>query len=65
MGKPRVVTAVASMTSHGVLGDDAVQNTKIINAMVAAVKDLQARGVTDTEIIRAAQLEARDKVLAS
>lgn len=53
------------MTSHGVLGDDAVQNTKIINAMVAAVKDLQARGVTDTEIIRAAQLEARDKVLAS
>lgn len=61
----RIVTAVASMTSHGVLGDDALVNARIINAMVDAVKELQAQGVADPERIRAAQLAARDRVLTS
>lgn len=60
-----IVQAVASMTSHGILGDDANLNARIIDAMVEAVKKAQSAGVTDPEAIRHAQLEARDKVLAS
>lgn len=60
-----IVTAVASMTSHGILGDDAAQNRRILDAMVEAVKTAQAAGITDPEAIRHAQLAARDKVLAS
>lgn len=60
-----IVTAVASMTSHGILGEDADQNRRIIDAMVEAVKKAQASGITDPDAIRHAQLAARDKVLAS
>lgn len=59
-----VVQAVASMTSHGVLGDDAAQNARILDAMVEAVKKAQAAGITEPEAIRHAQIVARDKVLA-
>ncbi|MDB5531526.1 MAG: hypothetical protein JWR51_4629 [Devosia sp.] len=59
------VTAVASMTSHGILGEDVNVNARIIDAMVEAVKKAQAAGITDPEAIRHAQIEARDKVLAS
>ncbi len=60
----KVVEAVASMTSHGILGDDATLNQRIMAAMVAAVEKCQAEGITDNEAIRQAQLDARDRVLA-
>lgn len=60
-----IVQAVASMTSHGVLGSDADQNRRILDAMVEAVKKAQAAGITDPEAIRHAQLAARDAVMAA
>lgn len=60
-----VITAVASMTAHGILGDDVSKHDRIIDAMSAAVRKCQAAGITDVEAIRGAQIAARDKVLAS
>lgn len=65
MGKTKIVKAVASMTSHGILGEDASLNRRIVDAMVGAVARCQAEGITDNDAIRLAQLEARDKVLAA
>lgn len=67
--EPRVVEAVASMVSHGVLDDSGTEasaqlNRRIVDAMVAAVQKAQADGVTDPDLIRQAQLDARDAVLA-
>lgn len=52
------------MTSHGILGEDASRNARILDAMVEAVKKAQAAGITDPEAVRHAQIEARDKVLS-
>jgi len=66
-GSSVVVEAVASMTAHGEQGASSAAadlNAKIQAAMVAAIIDAQARGVTDVEELRAVQIAARDKVLA-
>lgn len=64
--EPRIVTAVASMTAPAEVGDAEGQAlvSRIQGAMVAAVQKLQAEGVTDPELIRQAQIDARDTVLA-
>jgi len=59
-----VVSAVVSMTSVAALADAANLNARIQAAMVAAVIDAQAAGVTDVEQLRAVQIAARDRVLA-
>jgi hypothetical protein len=65
MGKKTTVSAVASMTSHGIIGADGDLNARIVGAMVEAVKKAQAAGLNDPEALRHAQLEARDAVLAA
>lgn len=64
--EPRIVEAVASMTPVAELGDAAGQSlvSRIQDAMVAAVQKCQADGITDPEIIRQAQIDARDRVLS-
>lgn len=64
--EPRIVEAVASMTAPGELGEaEGIAKVKRLqDAMVAAVMQCQADGVTDPEVIRQAQIDARDKVLA-
>lgn len=61
-----IVSAVASMTSHADMGDAsaAALNKRIQDAMVAAIVEAQAAGVTDVEQLRAVQIAARDQVLA-
>lgn len=44
-------------------GADTALIDRLQTAMVAAVKQCQAHGITDPETIRQAQLEARDRVL--
>ena len=61
-----IVQAVASMTSHAELGDtDAAARNKIIqDAMVAAIEQAQAEGITDQDVIRERILAARDAAIA-
>lgn len=59
-----VVTAVASMTAHGILGNDPTLHERIIEAMSAAVRKCHDAGITDVEAIRGAQIAARDAVVA-
>lgn len=62
-----IVQAVAAMTSHAEIGntDAAARNKLIQDAMVAAIEQAQADGITDPEVIRARILEARDIALTS
>ncbi len=61
-----IVQAVASMTSHAELGnpDAAAHNKLIQDAMVAAIEQAQAEGITDENIIRERILAARDAAIA-
>lgn len=60
---PRIVEAVASMSGVGVLGRDTSMATRCEQAMAQAILDTMAAGVTDPDVIRQAQLDARDRVL--
>jgi len=61
-GKPRIVAATGVAVGRAATGSSPL--AKIVEeAMVDAVKKCVAEGETDPEIIKAAQLEARRKVL--
>ena len=62
--EPKIVAAVASMTSHATIGTPL--SDQIQDAMQAAVRDALAEGLSvekDVDEIRARQLAARDRVL--
>lgn len=62
-----IVQAVAAMTSHSELGDTDAQalNRRIQDAMVAAIEQAHAEGITDDDTIRARILAARDAALSA
>lgn len=59
--KPRVVTSVGVSANAG---ENIALAEKIEAAMSAAVVEMNKRGVSNPDEIRAAMLAARDKVLA-
>lgn len=61
-----IVQAVAAMTSVAALGDTdaAAHNKRIQDAMVAAIQQAQAEGITDQDVVRERILAARDAAIA-
>jgi len=61
---PKIVVATATMTAHGSLGCDVEFNAGLQRAMQTAVAKCLAQGITDSDTLRQAQLDARDRFVA-
>lgn len=58
--RPRIVAAAGTAVGNHNTGDYS-RAKRIEQAMVAAIEECMAKGITDPNVIRQAQLDARDK----
>jgi uncharacterized protein YdgA (DUF945 family) len=62
VAKPKTVTGVAAFSAAATMGGQTPLAKKIEAAMVEAIKQAQAEGITDQDEIRARMLAAREAV---
>lgn len=60
-----IVQAVGVAVAHGRTGEAGERAKAVHDAMVAALREAQARGITDPDELRRVQLEARDNLNSS